>query len=274
MENISTAQTFPFIFVQPRPENTRENVGKSTEKNKNYLLFFGGLGQQTAQAELQNRYPDKHLLVFDPHFYAAGRILERSEIQLCLSNLFAFYQIQTFTLVGYSLGSRLAVEVARLFPERVEKLTLLAPDGILPNFWYRIATSFWGRPFFQQVLKLEKKKQFLSKLIFLLLSRFKKLDPLFSSLQGILFFLQSEKKVQALENQWLLYAKIMARSNRQKLFPLAKNRPSWQDFETELIVAERDELLPVKKFRKWQKKRPYLTLKIIKTNHLGLWKRF
>ncbi|WP_027002995.1 alpha/beta fold hydrolase [Hugenholtzia roseola] len=263
MKNLSANQILPFTFFK-----------SSQQKAKKYLIFFGGLGQQAAHLKLQTRYPDRHLLIFTPHFYEVGKVLEKREIQLCLSNLFDLYQIQTFTLLGYSLGSRLAMEVALLFPEKVEKLTLLAPDGILPNFWYRAATSFWGSPLFQIFLKLERNKHFFSKLILSGLDFSKKLGGKFLLFREVLFFLQSEKKTQELENQWLLYAKIEARENRKQLFPASKNKAAWQGFETELIVAESDALLFVKKFKKWQKKRPYIQLKIIKASHLGLWKQF
>ncbi len=44
-------------------------------------------------------------------------------------------------LVGFSLGARVALRYFQERPEKVEKLILLAPDGLKVNFWYWLATQ-------------------------------------------------------------------------------------------------------------------------------------
>jgi pimeloyl-ACP methyl ester carboxylesterase len=48
---------------------------------------------------------------------------------------------QKITLIGYSLGGRLAMDFAEKFPAAVKRLILLAPDGLRQQFWYRLSTS-------------------------------------------------------------------------------------------------------------------------------------
>ncbi len=48
------------------------------------------------------------------------------------------------TLIGFSLGGRVALSLFQLIPERVEKIVLLAPDGLKVNFWYWLATQTKG----------------------------------------------------------------------------------------------------------------------------------
>ena len=48
---------------------------------------------------------------------------------------------QKFSLIGYSLGGRIALQLLEAIPSQIEKLILLAPDGIKLNFWYWLATQ-------------------------------------------------------------------------------------------------------------------------------------
>jgi pimeloyl-ACP methyl ester carboxylesterase len=53
------------------------------------------------------------------------------------------------TLIGFSLGGRVALSLCQVMPEKIEKLVLLAPDGLKINFWYWLATQTWvGNKFF------------------------------------------------------------------------------------------------------------------------------
>jgi pimeloyl-ACP methyl ester carboxylesterase len=47
-----------------------------------------------------------------------------------------------FDLLGYSLGGRLALFTYAFLPAQVGRLWLVAPDGIQPNAWYRLATRY------------------------------------------------------------------------------------------------------------------------------------
>lgn len=60
----------------------------------------------------------------------------------------------SFSLLGFSLGGRAALQLYQQQPEAVEKLVLLAPDGLKVNFWYWLATQTWlGNKFFAFTMK-------------------------------------------------------------------------------------------------------------------------
>ncbi len=44
-------------------------------------------------------------------------------------------------LAGYSMGGRVALSIYQHIPIQVDKLVLLAPDGLKVNFWYWLATQ-------------------------------------------------------------------------------------------------------------------------------------
>lgn len=47
----------------------------------------------------------------------------------------------TFTLLGFSMGGRMALNILQIIPQRIHKMILMAPDGLKVNFWYYIATQ-------------------------------------------------------------------------------------------------------------------------------------
>lgn len=60
----------------------------------------------------------------------------------------------SWTLAGYSMGGRVALSLFQQIPGKVEKLVLLAPDGLKVNFWYWLATqTLAGNRFFAFTMK-------------------------------------------------------------------------------------------------------------------------
>ncbi len=58
------------------------------------------------------------------------------------------------SLMGFSLGGRIALSLYQAIPEKIEKIVLLAPDGLKVNFWYWLATQTWaGNKFFAVTMK-------------------------------------------------------------------------------------------------------------------------
>jgi pimeloyl-ACP methyl ester carboxylesterase len=49
-----------------------------------------------------------------------------------------------FSLLGYSMGGRVAMQLLQTIPNRIEQLVLIAPDGLIMNFWYWLGTQTWG----------------------------------------------------------------------------------------------------------------------------------
>ncbi|TWV99261.1 alpha/beta fold hydrolase [Chitinophaga pinensis] len=51
------------------------------------------------------------------------------------------YRFKTFSLMGYSMGGRVSLCVVQLLAERIDRLYLLAPDGLKDNRWHMFATQ-------------------------------------------------------------------------------------------------------------------------------------
>ncbi len=57
-------------------------------------------------------------------------------------------------LLGFSLGGRIALNLYQSIPEQIEKIVLLAPDGLKINFWYWLSTQTWlGNKVFSFTMK-------------------------------------------------------------------------------------------------------------------------
>ncbi len=62
------------------------------------------------------------------------KILQENSLRPAVGNIH-------FSLVGYSLGGRMALSIYEKIPSRIEKIILLAPDGLKVNFWYWLSTQ-------------------------------------------------------------------------------------------------------------------------------------
>lgn len=59
-----------------------------------------------------------------------------------------------WSLAGYSMGGRLCLALAEKFPETVNRLYLVAPDGMKLNFWYWLTTQTgWGNRLFRYTME-------------------------------------------------------------------------------------------------------------------------
>ncbi len=61
--------------------------------------------------------------------------------------------IRKFSVTGFSMGGKFALSIFEAFPDKTEKLILIAPDGIKTSFWYSPATyTGWTRSFFRRII--------------------------------------------------------------------------------------------------------------------------
>jgi pimeloyl-ACP methyl ester carboxylesterase len=50
---------------------------------------------------------------------------------------------QPISLMGFSMGGRIALHLAQVLHKHVERLVLIAPDGLKVNFWHWLSTHTW-----------------------------------------------------------------------------------------------------------------------------------
>lgn len=61
---------------------------------------------------------------------------------------------ERYTLLGFSLGGRVVLSLYQAIPHAIERIVLMAPDGLKVNFWYWLSTQTWmGNKLFSYSMK-------------------------------------------------------------------------------------------------------------------------
>ncbi len=130
-----------FDFRQTRLFFTKVGNGR------NILLTFHGFGQDhQAFKKLEECFDDFTLYSFDLFFHGKSewnygeQPLEKQFWKELVSEFLAQQKIDRFSLLGFSMGGKFALACVEAFPEKIDHILLIAPDGIKINFWYKLAT--------------------------------------------------------------------------------------------------------------------------------------
>lgn len=128
------------------------------------LLAFHGFGQsatifQNISSALKDTYTVYACSLFYhgdskfPEHVVPGAPLPPEFLKLGVEEFCKQNNIEHFSLMGYSLGGRLALKLIEMMPERIESVVLLAPDGVKKSRWYYFATNhFIGKRLFRRVV--------------------------------------------------------------------------------------------------------------------------
>jgi pimeloyl-ACP methyl ester carboxylesterase len=115
---------------------------------KEALLVFHGFGQDhTLYVPLLRSLSKKYTLyIVDLFFHGKSqwnegeRPLQKSTWTNILQVLLQEQHITSFSIMAYSLGGKFALAAIEAFPRMINRVFLLAPDGIKTSFWYSLAT--------------------------------------------------------------------------------------------------------------------------------------
>ena len=168
------------------------------------------------------------------------------------------------TLIGFSLGGRVALSLYQSQPGIVDKLVLLAPDGLIINPWYWLATQTWiGNKLFAFTMK--KPGWF-----FGLLQLLNKLKLVNTSIFKFVNYYIGDKDVRR-----LLYARWTSLRKLKPGLVTIKSHIRINNTAVRLIYGKHDRIiLPIRgeKFRRDIEE--YCTLKIIDSGHQVLHEKY
>lgn len=113
------------------------------------ILAFHGFGQDRSVYQVFDRIVrfTHKLHSFDLPFHGKSQTslfkedINKDALKDFFQEYFKINNISYFTLIGYSIGAKFALNLVNFFPEQIERLILIAPDGLKINFWYRLATG-------------------------------------------------------------------------------------------------------------------------------------
>lgn len=112
---------------------------------QNILIAIHGYGQSKAHwSFLKNFWTDTTIIAIDlPHhkdsvWKDAKFTLEHLQAMLkSLKNTFGF---EAYSLIGFSMGARICLNLLLIDSDHIKNIILIAPDGLVHNFWYDLAT--------------------------------------------------------------------------------------------------------------------------------------
>jgi pimeloyl-ACP methyl ester carboxylesterase len=130
-------------------------------------ICFHGYGQQAGTFGFLENYAahDFTFYAIDLPFHGSTKWNEREPFRwedlrdiinsiILRHNLQSLNQDTKLTLIGFSLGGRVALSLYQAMPSQFEKVLLLAPDGLKINFWNRLATqTYLGNKLFYFTMK-------------------------------------------------------------------------------------------------------------------------
>ena len=136
----------------------------SARRSKTLLCFHGYSETAESFYFLENFLEEYTMIAVDLPFHGKTRWNEGldfsgEDLQNIIISIFdaiglANQANRKTTILGYSLGGRVALSLFQQAPHRYEKIILLAPDGLKVNFWYWLSTqTFFGNRFFKFTMK-------------------------------------------------------------------------------------------------------------------------
>lgn len=231
------------------------------------LLLFHGFGQnheafKRLEDSLQTSYT---IYAFDIFFHGLSRWnkgeqpLEKLFWKELLSEFLKQNEIESFSLLGFSMGGKFALASLEAFPEKAEHIFLLAPDGIKTNLWYSLAT--YPNVFRNLFKSMINRPQ-----------RFKAIENFAVKVRlidkGIVRFIESQmdtpEKRERVYNAWVVFRHLKF-DMRAIANILNSNK-----IQTVVIVGKYDKIITTKNMDRLLKKLDHYKLEILETGHNGV----
>ena len=227
-------------------------------------IFFHGFGQchQDMLSFDKLRTSNQRFLFVDLIYHGqtswntSEKDLKKEEWKAILLSLLQKESIDTFHLVGYSMGGKFALLSYELLPERISSLSLLAPDGIKTGLWYSMSNYPSGiHPLFKQVV-------FRPKRFFTLVDGLKTAGLLQKSLVK---FVKTQLETRSKRAQAYLVWKVLGGLHLQlgTIIRQLRQRP----IPVTLVLGEFDRMVSPKNLERFTAKVPQLRLLQLPVGH-------
>lgn len=116
------------------------------------LLCFHGFGQSLHAWDVFLPVLEKKFTVYTFSFFHHGKsiypknridsnTLKPEELKEIFDAFLKEKNISRFSLMGYSMGAKVSFQLMQFFGERINSITLFAPDGIYRNVWYNFTSK-------------------------------------------------------------------------------------------------------------------------------------
>lgn len=210
------------------------------------LICFHGYGQDASVfLPLAEVLAQKYTLYSFDLFFHGKSNWKDCEIPLSadfLAQLFEYWidqeRLADINFCGYSLGGKIIISLLQKSKIQVNKILLIAPDGIKTNFWYDLATyPYWARRIFKYTV--EHPAAF-----FRIVNVLGKIGALDKGVVKFAKFRMNERaKREKVYNTWLTYRKL-----RPQLQTLSR-KINAEDIHLVLYLGQFDKIITYKRVK-------------------------
>lgn len=128
---------------------------------KKLLLAFHGYGNDASLFTHFEQYLSKEYTIYSFDLPHHGRsqcddkhVLEKKDVIKLVNTLKREMCVPQVSLIGYSMGGRLCLTLVELMPDAIEKVVLIASDGLVFNkFYFFLTHTTPGNAFFKHMLE-------------------------------------------------------------------------------------------------------------------------
>ena len=113
------------------------------------IIAFHGFSKSSEDYQKYESLLGKDYTIIAPDLFYHGKTqfaakevksFTKAQLYEVLSGWIKHLEVDRFSVLGYSMGGRVALFMLEQFPSSIEHLYLLAPDGIKTNFWNWLVT--------------------------------------------------------------------------------------------------------------------------------------
>lgn len=188
--------------------------------------------------------------------WSYGKFLLKEDLVLVLKELAKKHNCSKVSLAAFSLGGRACLSIAELAPELVERMILVAPDGLDYHPVYQFLTgTATGRKLFTSFA--ERPDKYLSMLDWIY--RRKMIDQ--SRYHFARYFVSTEHSRKFLRNVWLDLRMLMPDKRKVQRNILKHHIP------TCIFMGRQDRIIPVKLAEAFAKNIPDIIVEILEKGH-------
>jgi pimeloyl-ACP methyl ester carboxylesterase len=231
------------------------------------MLAFHGFGQGK---EVFNAFADalstNHTVyTFDLFFHGKSewnyedQPLEKEFWKEIIQQFLTEENIQSFSVIGYSMGGKFALATLEAFSPEVKEVYLLAPDGIWISPWYSFATaSVIMRNLFKSMVIKPKRFQLIAN-VARTLGLIDKSMFRFTETQ-----MNTEEKREQVYRSWITFRKL-----KFDMDEISANVNS-NNISVTIIIGKHDKIFPAKKIKRLLHKIRACRVEVLDSGHNGL----
>lgn len=237
---------------------------QQTGSGPEWLVAFHGYGNDASifddlAAALAHRYT---ILSFDLPFHGNSNqwpddmVFSKNDLVTLITAIRNMTGAESLSFMGYSMGGRVCLCIMELIPEMVQQVLLVAPDGLVFNFFYYFVTHLsLGRYLFRKFLT----SQTIYRPVVTGLHKMRLLD--ISRYRFVMHYLESESSRNMLLKVWPAMRLLLPDQKKVKEHIRRYHIP------VSIFMGKFDRVIPVKLATKFSKGLPTVHLHVLPKGH-------